>query len=196
LLENSRFIDDIPNIAECFDKGTKLRFHNDDDAQYIKFGRRGDRDPLLNIRSGQLKLLGSDVASFFEPSIQCIVESIKKQRAESETQIASVFLFGGFAASDWLFVNLKARLSDDTLDICRPDRHVNKAAADGAVSFYLDHFVGARVSKYAYGTNLCPLFSPEDPEHIARSDQKFIQVDGRTLISGAFDVILPNVIVM
>ncbi|PPQ94461.1 hypothetical protein CVT25_000853, partial [Psilocybe cyanescens] len=87
LLENSRFIDDIPNIAECFDKGTKLRFHNDDDAQYIKFGRRGDKDPLLNIRSGQLKLLGSDVASFFEPSIQCIVESIEKQRAESETQI-------------------------------------------------------------------------------------------------------------
>ncbi|PPQ92019.1 hypothetical protein CVT25_004849, partial [Psilocybe cyanescens] len=58
LLENSRFIDDIPNIAEYFDKGTKLRFHNDNDAQYIKSGRRGDKDPLLNIRSGQLKLLG------------------------------------------------------------------------------------------------------------------------------------------
>ncbi|PPQ89040.1 hypothetical protein CVT25_006718 [Psilocybe cyanescens] len=88
LLENSRFIDDIPNMTEYFNKRTKLRFHNDDDAQYIKFGRRGDRDPLLNIRSGQLKLLGSNVASFFEPSIQCMVESIEKQRAKSETQIA------------------------------------------------------------------------------------------------------------
>ncbi|PPQ92722.1 LOW QUALITY PROTEIN: hypothetical protein CVT25_013908 [Psilocybe cyanescens] len=180
LLESSRFMDDIPNITECFDKGTKLRFDNDDDAQYIKFGRRADKDPLLNIRSGQLKLPGSDVASFFEPSIQCIVESIEKQRADSKTQIASVFLVGGFAASDWLFVNLKARLSDDTLDICRSDRHVNKAVADGAVSFYLDHF--AQESE-----NM-----PMDPEHIARSAQKIIQVDGRTLISGAFNVILPK----
>ncbi|PPQ88033.1 hypothetical protein CVT25_000856, partial [Psilocybe cyanescens] len=139
LLESSRFMDDIANITECFDKGTKLRFDNDDDAQYIKLGRCADKDPLLNIRSGQLKLLGSDVASFFEPSIQCIVESIEKQRADSKTQIASVFLVDGFAASDWLFANLKARLSDDTLDICRPNRHVNKAVADGAVSFYLDH---------------------------------------------------------
>ncbi|PPQ88112.1 LOW QUALITY PROTEIN: hypothetical protein CVT25_014697, partial [Psilocybe cyanescens] len=172
----TRFMDDIPNITECFDKGTKLRFDNDDDAQYIKFGRRADKDPLLNIRSGQLKLLGG----------------IDRETACGFKDSNCVFLIGGFAASDWLFVNLKARLSDDTLDICRPDSHVNKAVADGAISFYLDRFVGARVSKYAYGTNLCPLFNPEDPEHIARLAQKIIQLDGRTLISGAYDVILPK----
>ena len=58
LLGKSRFSGDIPHIAKIFDKTTKLRFRNADEPHYIKFGSIRDRDPLLNIRSGQLKLLG------------------------------------------------------------------------------------------------------------------------------------------
>ncbi|KAH9485825.1 Heat shock 70 kDa protein 12A [Psilocybe cubensis] len=191
-LKGSRFVNDIPYITKVFDKTTKLRFRNAEDAQFIKFGGIRDKDPALNIRSGQLKLLGTDVAAFFEPSVECIANSIEQQRAASKTAIASVFLVGGFAASDWLFNNLKDRFSAYGLDISRPDSHVNKAVADGAISFYLDHFVGARVSKHAYGTNYAAVFQPNNPEHIARMSQKFVASDGRVLISGAFDVILPK----
>ena len=58
LLAGSKFIDDIPCITEMFDKTTKLRFVNQDEAQFIKFGGLRDRAPELNIKSGQLKLLG------------------------------------------------------------------------------------------------------------------------------------------
>ena len=58
LLGQSRFSGDIPDIARRFDKTTKLRFRNADEPQYIKFGTIRDKDPQLNIRSGQLKLLG------------------------------------------------------------------------------------------------------------------------------------------
>ena len=58
LLGQSRFSGDIPHIVKCFDKTTKLRFKNADEPQYIKFGTIRDKDPKLNIRSGQLKLLG------------------------------------------------------------------------------------------------------------------------------------------
>ena len=58
LLGQSRFSGDIPDIARCFDNTTKLRFRNADEPQYIKFGSIRDKDPTLNIRSGQLKLLG------------------------------------------------------------------------------------------------------------------------------------------
>jgi hypothetical protein len=58
LLRNTKFADDIPNIAKSFDKTTKLTFRNIQEPQYIKFGRASDRDVKLNIRAGQLKLLG------------------------------------------------------------------------------------------------------------------------------------------
>ncbi|KAH9485830.1 Heat shock 70 kDa protein 12A [Psilocybe cubensis] len=192
LLKDSRFAEDVPYITDCFDKTTKLRFRSDDETQFIKFGTIRDKDLALNIRNGQLKLSGSDVASFFEPSIQCIVDTIEEQRAACTTKIASVFLVGGFAASDWLFTNLKARLSDNTLDICRPDSHVNKAVADGAVSFYLDHFVAARISKYAYGIEFSRIYVSTDPEHVARMHSQYTCLDGRIMLPVGFDAILPK----
>jgi len=75
-LRNSIFLADINHIVGCFDKTTKLRFRNSDEPQYIKFGGKRDNDQSYNIRFGQLKLLGSDVAKFFEPSIECIVNAV------------------------------------------------------------------------------------------------------------------------
>jgi hypothetical protein len=78
-LQESTFLADLDNIVECFDKTTKLRFRNSDELQYVKFGGARDNDPNFNIRFGQLKLLGSDVARFFEPSIECIVKTVLDQ---------------------------------------------------------------------------------------------------------------------
>ena len=36
----------------------------------------------------------------------------------------SVFLVGGFAASDWLYQNLKAAFASQGLNVSRPDSHV------------------------------------------------------------------------
>ena len=78
-LQGSTFLADLDNIVECFDKSTKLRFQNSDEPQFIKFGGVRDNDPNCNIRFGQLKLLGSDVAKFFEPSVECIVKAVLHQ---------------------------------------------------------------------------------------------------------------------
>ena len=58
LLGQTSFSEDIPHIVRSFDKITKLRFRNANEPLYIKFGSIRDNDPMLNIRSGQLKLLG------------------------------------------------------------------------------------------------------------------------------------------
>ena len=87
-LEESTFFEDLDNIIECFDKTTKLRFRNSDEPQYIKFGGAKDNDKNYNIRFGQLKLLGSDVASFFEPSVECIVNSVLHQCKVSHKPIS------------------------------------------------------------------------------------------------------------
>lgn len=190
LLGNSRFESDIPLIEKCFDQKTKLSFRNDNEPQFIRFGTTRDTDPSLGIRSGQLRLLGSDVASFFEPSFQCIVKAINEQRAASPTIISSISLVGGFAANTWLFTKIKSTFADIGIDVSRPDRHINKTVPDGAIAFYIGHYVTARVSKFAYGTASAMTFLPWLPEHARRQKDVLLSIAGHLLIPGHFDTIL------
>ena len=57
-LRNSKYLEDVPQMADCFDKTTKLRFRSKDEPQYIRFGTLRDKDLAVGIRSGQLKLSG------------------------------------------------------------------------------------------------------------------------------------------
>jgi hypothetical protein len=83
----------LDDIVRCFDKTTKFRFRNSDEPQYIKFGEPRDNDPSYNIRFGQLKLLGSDVAMFFEPSVECIVKAVLDQRQVAHKPITVRLFF-------------------------------------------------------------------------------------------------------
>ena len=69
----------------------------------------------------------------------------------------------------------------------------NKAVADGAVSFYIDHFVSARVSKFAYGIEIYQKFDAFDAEHARRKNLAFMTSRGYLGIDGIFSVILPQV---
>ncbi|KAF8989887.1 hypothetical protein BDQ17DRAFT_1372600 [Cyathus striatus] len=191
LFRGSKFADDVPIMAEKFDKTTKLSFKDDKDPQYIKFGTARDRELSLGIRAGQLKLSGSNVASFFEPSIECILNAIKEQKWLAKMPIKSVFLVGGFAASGWLYSQLNKAMEAQDMILSRPDSHLSKAVADGAVSFYIDHFVSVRVSKFFYGASCIVPYSSQDPECSKRKQHSFIDnVDGKLYIGGVFSTIL------
>ena len=69
----------------------------------------------------------------------------------------------------------------------------NKAVADGAVSFYIDHFVSARVSKFAYGTGMYTKYDAHNAEHKRRENTTFTTPEGYLGIGGIFNVILPQV---
>ncbi|KAF9047815.1 hypothetical protein BJ165DRAFT_1344346 [Panaeolus papilionaceus] len=191
-LQGSKYSGAVEHITKCFDQSTKLVFRNKEDWQYIKFGMPNDRESRLNIRHGQLKLPGTDVAGFFDPAINCITQSIEEQKKSASTPIASIFLVGGFAANDWLFRQLKNKYSSEGIDVSRPDRLVNKAVANGAISFYLDHLVSTRIAKFDYGTQACVAFRPDDPDHQQRSKNTFVGASGRTWIKGLFSSILPK----
>lgn len=79
----------------------------------------------------------------------------------------------------------------DTLAKRGPSK--SKAVADGAVSYYLDHFVEARMSKVTYGTEVSVLYNPEIHEHLARSSSTFTYPDGTRCLPGAFSEILQKV---
>ncbi|KAH0588423.1 hypothetical protein H2248_004272 [Termitomyces sp. 'cryptogamus'] len=192
LLQDSKFVDDVDHITRCFDKTTKLRFRDIKEPQFIKFGTSRDKDLSLGIRSGQLKLKGTDIATFFLPSIRCILDCILNQRESSSKPINHIFLVGGFAASDWLFCQLKDSLEPMGITFSRPDNHVNKAVADGGVSFYIDHFVSARIAKYTYGIQICHRYKPSDPEHESRFLTVFTNAAGYEMVPGAYSIILPK----
>ncbi|KAI6029300.1 hypothetical protein BKA83DRAFT_4216861 [Pisolithus microcarpus] len=192
MLANSKHGDEetLQRMADIFDKTTKLHFRKADEPQYIQFGGVRDRDLEYNIRSGQLKLSGEDVAKLFEPSVEEIFAAFEQQCTAASTPITSVFLVGGFAASDWLYTCLVERMSSLGLTICRPKQHVNKAVADGAVSFYIDRLVSGRVARFTYGTGCNVTYNQSDPEHVSRRDMAFDGFSGGLELPFGFEPIL------
>ncbi|KIY67289.1 hypothetical protein CYLTODRAFT_461554 [Cylindrobasidium torrendii FP15055 ss-10] len=190
-LKNSKYgtPDAIDHITKRFDETTKRLFRDKKSPQFIAFGSPLDKDPSVGIRNGQLKLTGDEVAGLFEPSIQAAVTAIKAQIDQSKA-IRSVFLVGGYANSQWLFSQLQERLKKYHVAVSRPDTQTSKAVADGAIGFYCDHHVAARVSKFTYGVEYLRAFDDKDPDHLARKHRLTDLPSGPKLLADAFDCIL------
>ena len=71
--------------------------------------------------------------------------------------------------------------------------HSNKAVADGALSFYLDHRVSARVAKKTYGIQCNDLYDPANGQHRKRIHKQVIDAAGHACVPDFFSVILPKV---
>ena len=56
--------------------------------------------------------------SFFQPSIDCIVNAVLDLR---NTYIKVLFRCGGFSATDWLFENVQSLLAPVGLNVLRPE---------------------------------------------------------------------------
>ncbi|KAG2146157.1 uncharacterized protein EDB93DRAFT_1240978 [Suillus bovinus] len=182
--------DAIDHITKRFDETTKRLFRDKKDLQFVPFGSPLDKDLAVGIRGGQLKLDGAQVAEFFEPSVQAAITSIKAQVDASQGMIKSVWLVGGFAASPWLFSQLQERLAPLKITVSRPDSQTSKAVADGALGFYCDHHVSARMSKFMYGVEYLREYDPNDAEHQSRKDRLCELPSGPRLLPDAFDCIL------
>ncbi|KAH9940114.1 uncharacterized protein BXZ73DRAFT_43285 [Epithele typhae] len=193
LLKDSPFgnDEDIKSMLDYFNMATKPVFKDERESTYIKFGSMRCNDAKANIRRGQLMLTGcANMLSYFQPSLEATMASIKKQLQNATRPLTTAFLVGGFAASPWLYVSLKRRLEDLGLTLCRPDSHMNKAVANGAVCFFLEHFVSARVVKLTYGIKIVVDYKPTDPEHVQRASNTFSKQSGRVFLRDGFSPIL------
>lgn len=192
LLAGSKYVDDVDTLTARFDRQTKHMFKDEDEVQPIQFAGRGEKNEALKIRGGRLQVPGRDVAQFFQPSVDCIVEAIKLEMLASHFPIKSVFLVGGFSASHWLFNQVKKKVQPWGVSVSRPDSHVNKAVSNGAVSFSLDHFVSTRVSRLTYGTFCATPYDASDSSHRSRVDLARKNINGERILTNYFSVILPK----
>ncbi|KAI6017318.1 hypothetical protein BKA83DRAFT_4326647 [Pisolithus microcarpus] len=188
-LNGSKFQHNIKYIVNAFDKQSKLMFR--DMPLYVPANSQ-ERDAKLGMRIGSLRLEKEDVAGFFKPSVDCIVDAVKEQRRTAKKTISTVMLVGGFAASNWLYNQLEISMKSLGVKFFRPDSNVNKAVADGGVSYFIDHLVTTRVSKYACGIRCHLRYDSNDEEHRQRSSQVFHDVDGSQHLRNSFSIILPK----
>ena len=84
----------------------------------------------------------------------------------------------------WTFLNDSSRLW--ALDS-------NKAVADGAVSFYIDHLVTSRAAKFTYGVGCSTRYHSTRADHLARKNTVYRDLTGRLVVPGVFGSILHKV---
>ncbi|KAF9649037.1 hypothetical protein BDM02DRAFT_3095383 [Thelephora ganbajun] len=183
-------LENLAAFSQRFDEGIKKVFSNNQTTQYIRFGSPKDNDTNYGIRAGKLTLTGTQVSGFFEPSIQSTVDSIRDNFRQRLTTNSFAFLVGGFATNLWLTEQLQKRLLDIGLRFCKPDMDTNKAVAIGAVSYYVDHFVTGRISKFTYGVPCNILYNSSNPEHARRAHKLFVDAMGERCVPGHFDTML------
>ncbi|KAI0031107.1 hypothetical protein K488DRAFT_52773 [Vararia minispora EC-137] len=192
-LANSRFgkPEFIEAIANEFDRAPKKCFKGTGDCVVPFSHMMKDTDAKVGIRAGKLKLTEAELLSFFNPGIDAIIRAIEEQRCALAPRVAKTFfLVGGFASNDYLFNKIKDHLAGENLVLLRPDCDSKKAVADGAVSFYIDHFVTARTAKVTYGTRCAVQFFPFLPSHRMRVNQALPCLTGGLVLPGAYSGIL------
>lgn len=69
----------------------------------------------------------------------------------------------------------------------------SKAVADGAIGFYCDHHVSARMSKFMYGVEFLRELDLNNPDHERRKEKLCELPSGPKLLPDAFDCILARV---
>ncbi|KAF9234841.1 hypothetical protein BU15DRAFT_33269, partial [Melanogaster broomeanus] len=123
-----------------------------------------------------------EVAGCFDPSVQAIADAFKKQRRAATVPIKHVFLVGGYAASDFLYQGIQKHPAFAGVR--------NKAVADGAVSFHIDHFVTSRTAKFTYGVGCSPHYNSNLTDHWERRRTQYISPSGRIMLPQGFASIL------
>ncbi|KAI0031110.1 hypothetical protein K488DRAFT_87114 [Vararia minispora EC-137] len=181
----------IGAIANAFDNTAKKRFRGGGDSHVVFSNMVSDTDKNVDIRGGKIKLTEVEMAGFFDPGINAINKAIDDHRHALEPRVfKTFFLVGGFASNEYLFKKVKDHLADDNLVLLRPDCESKKAAAEGAVSFRLDHLVSARTAKLTYGTRCAVPFIPFIPSHRERAQQVVPDITGGLMLCGAFADVL------
>ncbi|KAF8627752.1 hypothetical protein AX17_006119 [Amanita inopinata Kibby_2008] len=185
-----RFSGDSDFIAQRFDKTVKLQFHDDGTSYYIQFASSRDNDPDLNVRSGKFKIEGQQIADFFKPSVNNIISMINELRNTLGGENIPIILVGGFGENNWLLYKIRSAFNDS--HIYRLENGMLNAVADGAVHFYLHHYVASRITRYTYGVKSSIKYDEYNPEHLSRASSKEEQYDGTVVLPNAFDIILPK----
>jgi len=182
--------DAIDDFTREFDQTTKLVIKSDQEPAYLRVGDRRTNSPKYKISFGKLKLTGQEATGLFNDSVDAIIDAFEQQQKSITTPITTALLVGGLSTNDWLWSRLQSYFTAKNIKICRPDNHINKAVAHGAVLSHVDrdnHLVASRVARATYGV-VCALPAKEnDEEHVRRKPRWEKDPTGDCYVPGYFE---------
>jgi hypothetical protein len=182
--------EEIAEFTREFDQTTKLVIKSDQEPAYIRVGGRRTNSPKYNIAFGKLKLTGVEATGLFDESIDAVIGAFEQQQKSTTTPITMAFLVGGLLTNDWLWSRLQSYFKDRNVNICRPDNHINKAVANGAVLSHVDrdnHMVASRVARATYGVICAVPAEGNNEEHTRRRGEWEMDPTGDCYVPNFFE---------
>ncbi|KAN0094954.1 hypothetical protein V8E55_003241 [Tylopilus felleus] len=182
--------EEIAEFTREFDQTTKLVIKSDQEPAYIRVGNRRTNSPKYSISFGKLKFTGAEATGLFDESIDAVIGAFEQQQKSTTTPITMAFLVGGLSTNDWLWSRLQSYFKDRNVNICRPDNHINKAVANGAVLSHVDrdnHMVASRVARATYGVICAVPAEGNNEEHTRRKGEWEIDPTGDCYVPNFFE---------
>ncbi|KAN0094942.1 hypothetical protein V8E55_003229 [Tylopilus felleus] len=182
--------DGIAEFTREFDQTTKLVIKNNQEPAYVRVATRRYNNRRYNISMGNLRLTGEEATGLFNESYDAIIGAFEQQLKSATTLITSAFFVGGLSTNDWLWSRLQLYFKEKKINICRPDNHINKAVAYGAVLSHVDrdnHLVSARVARATYGVVCAVPVKEKEGEHIRRKNKWETDPAGGRYVPGYFE---------
>ncbi|KAF4572464.1 hypothetical protein EYR36_006969 [Pleurotus pulmonarius] len=147
--------DSIRRITDNFDRNAKKKFS----------------DP---------ERTSNDMAAFFKPSIDAIIEGLKQAFENGGSLADKIILVGGLASSPYVYSKVSEWGERFGISISSPDGPTTKAVANGALAWHLDNNISARVARYHYGIEVREPYDKQNPEMACRV-AVLDQYDGRQM---------------
>ncbi|KAG8753939.1 hypothetical protein FRC14_005519 [Serendipita sp. 396] len=177
----------ISLMVRQFEQKTKRAFDGSQATNVIQFGSSKDNDKVYDIVKGKLTLSCEEIEEAYVSVIFSIVDSCNTLLANHMVQY--LILVGGFGESPYLRGQLKCILGGKGTEVVTVEEPSKKAAADGAVIWYLTELVEGRATRFDYGIIHATRYNPS--LHEKYKDISFTNADGGKYIS-TFKVLIPK----
>jgi hypothetical protein len=178
----------IQDALNSFETEGKRGFEGSDQVDVsIKVGGHKLTEKSMGIRRGVMTIPSSEVEKFFEPWVEQIIESVKKQM--EGFRVDHILLVGGFGDSPYLRRRFRQTSSFQNSAITLANDSAAKAVAEGAAIWYIQHSVVARATRFSYGIHAREAFSNSNPMHRGR---KVERSSGGDHVAGVWDEIVPR----
>ncbi|KAG8815670.1 hypothetical protein FRC19_000896 [Serendipita sp. 401] len=177
----------ISLIIRQFEQKTKRAFNGSQAANVIQFGSNKDNDKNYDIVKGKLTLSREEVEEAYLAVISSIVDNCNILLANRNVQ--HLILVGGFGESPYLREKLKCILGERGTEVVTIEEPSKKAAADGAIVWYLTELVEGRAARFDYGMPVGAIY--DTTLHGNHEDKCYIDKDGSKRVH-MFKIFIPK----
>jgi hypothetical protein len=174
----------LMEALENFEHEAKRMFGGkDQQISNIKVGGKNLNVPEINLQSGLLRVTSEQMASFFDPWVDHIIQSVQEQMTGHEAE--RIILVGGFGDSPYLRHRLQRAFPKLQLTVAN-DRSA-EVVSDGATIWHIQRLVVARAARYTYGIAIQDQYNPSKFTHRGRPVEKR---KGGSVVNGVWQVLV------